>query len=569
MSMETVNIRPGINRQATQMLNEGGWSYSGFIRFRDGFAEKIKGWARFVTDELVGICRFIMAWQSLSAVPYLAFGTHKRLYVYNGNLYDITPIRATSDLSNALDTTDTDETVNITDVAHGAVDGDGIYIVTPVSIGGIVLHGYYEITKVDDDNYTIESSDAATATVSNGGAVAVFDTTNTDETVTVTLADHGYEVDQIYTVYVSTSVGGLTLQGDYVIATVPDTDTLTFEAATAASSTDTQSENSGNVKVNYLLASGLEDAAPVTGYGLGGYGLGPYGIGVQTTGNAPPRRWSGFAWGEDALFSPTNGAVYLWDSSGGVFDNEAAVISQAPDNNTQILLAMPQRQVISLGAEDNGSQDKMLVKWSDIDDYTDWRDIGDPYAPNSQAGYYRIPKGGEIMGGRVIPHQIMIWTDVGLWLMQYLQPPLLYGFNEIATGCGLIGPKAMGGLGSVIVWMSQEGFFSYNIGGGVRPVPCPVWDTIFDNMDRSQAFKVECEENTQTGEISWSIPTSSGENDLRVKLNVYNGHWDYTFDTESNIAARTAWLDWSIWGEPIAVRADGTVCQHEIGSRRS
>lgn len=565
MSMEKVSIAPGVNIQATQMLNEAGWSYSGFMRFRDGMVEKIRGWVRFISDELVGTCRFILAWQSLSSVPYLALGTHKRLNVFAyGSLYDITPLRASGSVAVAFDAATGDATITITDTAHGASDGDGIYIVNRISVGGLIIYGYYEVAVVDADNLSIEAADLATANVTNGGATAVFDTTNTSPIVEVTLADHGLVADEVYTVDISTVVGGLTLFGDYVVTSVVDDDVFTITASANASSTATASENGGNVKINYLIAAGLEDAAPIQGYGIGGYGEGLYGFGDDSSDNAPMRHWSGLAWGEDLIASPTNGAVYLWDSSAGVHNNVATVISQAPSMNTQILLAMPQRQIVALGAEDSGAQDMLLIKWCDVGDYTDWRDLADPYDPNSQAGFFRLPRGGKIVGGMVGPSQIFIWTDISLWLMQYIQPPLLYGFNEIGIGCGLIGPKAMGVMGSAMFWMSNQGFFAY-ANGSVQRLPCPLWDIIFDNMDQEQAAKVCCKQNSQYGEIAWSIPSTSGENDMEVKFIPRDGIWDYTIDTAANQVGRTAWLDWSIWGAPIGVRADGTVCQHEIG----
>jgi hypothetical protein len=565
MATEKVTIRPGVNRQATQLLNEMGWSFSGFIRFKDGFVEKIRGWVRFLSQALIGKCRFILAWQSLSGIPYLAFGTHKRLQVFSGgDIYDITPLRTSVDLTPAFTTAIGDTTVIVEDAAHGATDGDAINLVTPIAVGGLLLSGYYEVTVIDTNNYSIEATEAATANVTDGGTTAEYTTTNGSPDVDVVLENHGLEVDQFYTVYVSTAVGGLTLKGDYIVSAVADADNFTFTAEVNASSDDSEFENTGDAKIDYLISPGLEDAAPAQGYGIGGYGEGLYGYGDDSDGNAPPRHWSGLAWGEDGIFSPTNGAIYLWDSSAGVINNPATEITQAPSMNTQILIAMPQQQVIALGAEDNNVQDPLLVKWCNVRDYTKWRNLADAFDPNSQAGFFRIPKGGKIVGGRVTPHQIMIWTDVGVWLMQYLRPPLLYGFDEIATGCGLIGPRAMGVIGSTVFWASDRGIFMYD-GSSVRQIPCDVWDEFFNNLTQEQAYKVECKENAQEGEIAWSAPGISGENDMEIKLRVNEGLWDYTHDTEDNLVGRTAWLDWSLWGAPIAVRADGVVCQHEIG----
>lgn len=567
MGTQSLQIRPGVNKQATPLLNEGGWSYSAFIRFRDGLVEKMRGWVRFVSEELIGVCRFMLAWQSLSGIPYLAFGTNRRLQVFAyGQLYDITPLEDTDDITPKFSTTNGQTLVTIEHTAHPGLEGESIFIVTPISVGGIILYGYYAIvTLLDVDNYTITAADAATATVVDGGATPEYTTINMSPEVATLFEDHGMAAGEIWTVNVSTVVGGLTLLGDYIISAVVDADNFSFTANADASSGATVSENTGDARINYLIAAGLVDAQPIQGYGIGGYGEGLYGFGDDSGSNAPPRHWSGMAWGEDGIFSPTNGGIYLWDSSIGVINNPAAIIAGAPLYNTQILLAMPQQQVIALGSEDSGVQDPLLIKWSHVRDYTKWRDIGTAFDPASQAGFFRIPRGGKIVGGEVTPHQIMVWTDVSAWLMQYIKPPLLYGFDEVGPGAGLIGPRAKGVIGGRVIWMSKQGIYLYN-GASVVLIPCPVWDEFFDNLDQEQAYKIECKVNSQEGEISFCGPSLlTSENDMEIKLRINDGFWDYTRDTDLNKVGRTAWLDWSIWGQPMGVKADGTVCQHEIG----
>ena len=66
--------------------------------------------------------------------------------------------------------------------------------------------------------------------------------------------------------------------------------------------------------------------------------------------------------------------------------------------------------------------------------------------------------------------------------MQYAGPPYVYQFNELGTGCGLIGRKAAGSIGGVVYWMGQSQFFRL-AGGGVEPIRCPVWDVVFQDLD--------------------------------------------------------------------------------------
>lgn len=556
-------LRPGINRQMTKLLNEAGWSFCNLIRWKDGLLQKHGGWLKFSGTPFTGICRGLLAWQDLSDQQYLWVGTNKRVTVYaGGGVNDITPLRTQVNITPNFTTVIGDNTVTVVDVAHGASSEDGIFIVTPISVGGIIIHGYYEITVIDVDTYTIEVADAPTAAVSNGGATAIFTTTNLSPTVGVEFEDHGYIAGEIYTVTVSTVSGGVTLFGDYIIDAVADADNFTFTASADASSNDTDAENGGDVRISYLIPSGLVDAEPIQGWGVGGWGEGLWGYSADSPANAPPRAWYPVSWGEDAIASYTNGPVYLWDVSAGLIDNQMTEIANAPSLSTSMFLAMPQKQLVCLGAEDGGTQDPLLVKWCDVEDYTVWRNIADPYVPTSQAGYYRIPRGARIVGGIQGPQQGLIWTDLALWVMQYIGPQFIYSFNEIATGCGLIGPRAAGVQAGIVMWMSRKGFFRYD-GGSVNPMPCAIWDEIFSDINSEQEQKIVACPNSSFNEMAWEFPSAdSTENDKYVKVNTLTGEWDYGYKPHG----RTAWIDQNIWGEPIGTGDDGYVYQHELGN---
>jgi hypothetical protein len=205
----------------------------------------------------------------------------------------------------------------------------------------------------------------------------------------------------------------------------------------------------------------------------------------------------------------------------------------------------------------------MLIKWSDVGNYTKWRNIADGYDPNSQAGFYRIPRGSKIIGGMQGPQQGLIWTDLGLWVMQYIGPKFIYSFNEVGKGCGLIGSRAAGGFGNFVIWPSSQGFFAYN-GNSVQPLPCTVWDRFYNDLNIAQAEKIQCCVNSDFTEISWAFPSLSGgtgECDKYIKHNRVDGSWDYGEWPEG----RTAWIDRGVWGGPIGAGANSFLYQHEIG----
>jgi hypothetical protein len=215
---------------------------------------------------------------------------------------------------------------------------------------------------------------------------------------------------------------------------------------------------------------------------------------------------------------------------------------------------MPQRQIVAYGSTFNGIKDPLLVRWCDIGNFTSW--VG---TVSNQAGSFRIPKGSRIVSGLQGPQQGILWTDLSVWSMQYIGLPLVWSFNEIGTGCGLIGRKAAATLSGTIYWMSQSQFFSLG-GSGVSPIPCPIWDVIFQDIDENNVDRVICATNARFGEVTWYYPTigSGGIPTKYVKYNTLLGQWDFGDLT------RTAWIDQSVLGPPIGAGEDRVIYQHEV-----
>jgi hypothetical protein len=205
----------------------------------------------------------------------------------------------------------------------------------------------------------------------------------------------------------------------------------------------------------------------------------------------------------------------------------------------------------------------MLVRWCDVGDYTTWT-----ATQTNQAGSYRIPTGSKIVAGTQSSQQALIWTDLDLWAMQYVGTPFIYSFNKVASNCGAMCAHAVGQLSNVVYWMSQKQFFSFS-GTGSQIIPCPIWDVVFQNLKTGNdsngnpyTDRIRCAVNSQYNEVMWFYPSASGngENDSYVKYNVSLGQWDY------GLLSRTAWIDQSVLGTPIAAGGDQYLYQHEQGN---
>jgi hypothetical protein len=219
-----------------------------------------------------------------------------------------------------------------------------------------------------------------------------------------------------------------------------------------------------------------------------------------------------------------------------------------------MFVAMPQRQIVAWGSTSNGVQDPLLVRWTDVNNIFQW--IG---LVQNQAGSFRLTRGSRIVTAAQVALQALLWTDIGLWSMQYVGQPDVYSFIEIAQGCGAIGRKCAGFLGGEAYWMSQNQFYVYG-SDGVQKLDCPIWDVVYQQLDTDNVDKIRFAANSYFNEVAWYVPVKggNGENSIYVKYNTLLGTWDY------GPLGRTAWMNQSVLGAPIGAGTDTYIYQHEI-----
>ena len=184
MPFTKISPEAGLVTDGTRYSAKGSWFDSDKVRFRKGFAEKIGGWARYVSSRYVGISRKIHDWVTDSGNAYIGVGTTNNLYVNQGSTYhDITPLRSSVTLgTNPIATVDETAVVTISHTSHGAVIGDYVTIASATATGGIgtsSLNTEHRIVALGapdgsnpDDKYRIVCNAQATSTVSAGGGTS-------------------------------------------------------------------------------------------------------------------------------------------------------------------------------------------------------------------------------------------------------------------------------------------------------------------------------------------------------------------------------------------------------------
>jgi len=173
MPLKKLVFKPGINRERTDYTNEGGWFDCDKVRFRQGFPEKIGGWRRISTATFQGVCRSLLKWVTLNGVSHIGVGTNLKFYIEGGGVYnDVTPIRATTSLTNPINTTSGSAAIEILDAAGGFVTGDFVTLSGASDVGGIpaaAINKEHQLTVTGTNTYSVDVGVAATSTVTGGG----------------------------------------------------------------------------------------------------------------------------------------------------------------------------------------------------------------------------------------------------------------------------------------------------------------------------------------------------------------------------------------------------------------
>lgn len=407
--------------------------------------------------------------------------------------------------------------------------------------------------------YTIGTGWGAGAWVPYAAATLTdpFATTNGSSTITVTQNGHGLTTGQyVYFASISdTSVSGISntiLQKSFEVTV---TGANTYEISTiiggityTANATDAAE---GGTVVVYFPAASVVGSSRLWGSGTS------TGFGLQL------RLWSQSNFGEDLLFSPRGGALYLWQPGIGVtpaYGTRGVAVSTLPgalDVPTQIneiMVSDSSRIVIAFGCNPYNDTilDPMLIRWSAQESYTNW----DPTDTTTQAGFQRLSHGSEIVAALQTRQEINVWTDAAIYSMQYIGPPFVWQITLLADNISIASPNAMATASGVVYWMGVDKFYVYS--GRVETLPCSVRTYIYEDINRDQFAQIYSGTNEGFSEIWWFYCSSKSDIiDRYVIFNYLDRVWYYgTLD-------RTAWLDTPLRQFPVAATSKGLLVYHE------
>ncbi len=529
MTITSIVFTPGIQKNLTEYLAEGGWVDCDKIRFRSGVPIKLGGWTKDTISQYIqkgsfskafssafstsinntkftGVVRESKSWSALDSSKLVAAGSNEKVeLLLSGQVFNITPIRETVTLSDAISTRTasfssafssafaiTQSTlVQITDANHNLSVGDYINVVSQeYSVSGMMLSGEYKVhTVIDLDNYLIDTGMPLTTSVINGG---------------------------------------------------------------------------GELVIEYFINNGYASNTGLTGWSGGTWGTpGESGQGWnrprEGNGTIALRQWSFDTWGEDLVACYNGGPIYHWDKTAGP-TSKLTQLSNAPERNDIILVSQPSRFLIAFGTEleSTGEYDPLLVRWADQETLNDWT-----ATTTNASGEYRLSKGNRIVSVVQTRSEILILTETTLYTMRYTGGNSIFTFSSLDTDISIVSKNSAINNNGLVRWLGTDGIYMYN--GVIHKIPSSVDKFLFDEtsegvLNFAQKEKTVVGVDKEFNELFWFYPSGSSiENSRYVKYNFIENVWDI------GTLARTSWINESGLEKPHAFSADGYYYTHNSG----
>ena len=476
-----MDFKPGIYRESTQYAEKGAWYDVDKVRFRAGKPENIRGFETRVSSTFDGAARDLLTWADNRRLKRATFGTSKKLFEHNGDqIFDITPVSASTTLTNAFSVALSANTVTVSAASHGRSTGDFVFFTSSTTVGGNILLGTttYAVSVINSNTFAIDVATTASAAQSSsgGGTIHFLLGTGTDNAV----AGLGYGAGS-------------------------------FTAGVCAA---------GGRGWNQPTSTGASDFTS------------------QIT------QWSLDNFGEDVVANRRGSSIYLYDTDASATPLRATLVSGAtnstPTTVNSIIVSPNDRHLVCLGsnhfnttASPTGTFDPMTVRWSNQEDITNWVP-----SLSSTAGETILTDGTEIVGGVRSRNAINIWTDNSLWTMTFVGPPFTFQFQQLGSNCGLIAPHAAVDYDGISVWMGYDNFYVFD--GQVKNLDCTVRRFIFDRLNRDQKDKIFCGINSEFKEVIWLYPsTDSEECDSYVIWSPSENYWTYGSSIFTTFADKT------------------------------
>jgi hypothetical protein len=404
--------------------------------------------------------------------------------------------------------------------------------------------GFYDITPINADQ-----------------TGCTFDSTTTDDEVTVNLTSHGLSAGDYFKFKSVTLPGGgvtgyttadFTTNVFEVIAT-PTGNTFTITMPSNESGTGMSAQ--GSATLNSYITIGPVFQTPAYGWGTDTWSAGAWGEESSVTNvTLDPGSWSLDNYGQLLVATVRNGATYTWNpATAGALDIRAAIVSGAPTTSLMSLVSDRDRHLFLMGTETTigspSTQNKMFIRFSNQEDINVWN----PTATNT-AGTFLLDQGNEIITAVQGKDYVLVLTDQAAYQIQFVGPPFTFSIRQVGSNCGCLGQHAAVFAQGAVFWMGfGGGFFMYD--GTVKQLPSLVEDFVFTTQGDALGINYNANQiaygyhNSLYNEVGWYYAASGSQ---QINRNVVFNFLEQTWTTGS--LARTSYNDAQTYSLPYATQ---------------
>jgi hypothetical protein len=404
--------------------------------------------------------------------------------------------------------------------------------------------GFYDITPINADQ-----------------TGCTFDSTTTDDEVTVNLTSHGLSAGDYFKFKSVTLPGGgvtgyttadFTSNVFEVIAT-PTGNTFTITMPSNESGTGMSAQ--GSATLNSYITIGPVFQTPAYGWGTDTWSAGAWGEESSVTNvTLDPGSWSLDNYGQLLVATVRNGATYTWNpATAGALDIRATVVANAPTVSLMSLVSDRDRHLFLMGTETTigspSTQNKMFIRFSNQEDINVWN----PTATNT-AGTFLLDQGNEIITAVQGKDYVLVLTDQAAYQIQFVGPPFTFSIRQVGSNCGCLGQHAAVFAQGAVFWMGfGGGFFMYD--GTVKQLPSLVEDFVFTTQGDALGINYNANQiaygyhNSLYNEVGWYYAASGSQ---QINRNVVFNFLEQTWTTGS--LARTSYNDNHTYSLPYATQ---------------
>jgi hypothetical protein len=404
--------------------------------------------------------------------------------------------------------------------------------------------GFYDITPINADQ-----------------TGCTFDSTTTDDEVTVNLTSHGLSAGDYFKFKSVTLPGGgvtgyttadFTTNVFEVIAT-PTGNTFTITMPSNESGTGMSAQ--GSATLNSYITIGPVFQTPAYGWGTDTWSAGAWGEESSVTNvTLDPGSWSLDNYGQLLVATVRNGATFTWSPDvAGALDTRAVIVASAPTKSLLSLVSDRDRHLFLMGTlddlADSTSQNKMFIRFSDQEDINVWN----PTATNT-AGTFLLDQGNEIITAVQGKDYVLVLTDQAAYQIQFVGPPFTFSLRQVGSNCGCLGQHAAVFAQGAVFWMGfGGGFFMYD--GTVKQLPSLVEDFVFTTQGDALGINYNANQiaygyhNSLYNEVGWYYAASGSQ---QINRNVVFNFLEQTWTTGS--LARTSYNDAHTYALPYATQ---------------